>query len=50
MAFHKDFRVSSTSAVESMFENKTPETRSSDFVCNGLKTPDYEQKLQLDST
>jgi pimeloyl-ACP methyl ester carboxylesterase len=26
------------------------ETRSPDFVCNGLKTPDYEQKLQLDST
>src|ERR1700758_2209752 len=50
VAFHKDFRVSSTLAGQSMFRNKISETRRPACLCNGMKTPDHEQKLHLDRT
>ena len=33
-----------------MIRNKIPETRRPDCLCNGLRTPHHEQKLQLDGT
>jgi hypothetical protein len=33
-----------------MFRNKIPETRRPDCLCNGMKTPDHEQKLHLAGT
>src|SRR6478736_3006060 len=50
VAFHKDFRVSSTVADEITFRNKIPETLKPGRLCNGLKAPDHEQKLHLDGT
>jgi hypothetical protein len=37
-------------AGRSMFRNKIPETLEPDCLCNGMKTPDHEQKFQLDGT
>ena len=48
VAFHKEFRVSPTITVENIFRNKIPETWRPDCLCNGMKTPDHEQKLHLD--
>src|SRR5271169_302149 len=50
VALHKDFRVSPTLAGQSMFRNTISETLEPDCLCNEMKIPDHEQKLQLDST
>jgi Transmembrane secretion effector len=50
VAFHKEFRVSPIITGEITFTNKIPETWGSGCLCNGMKTPDHEQKLHLDGT
>ena len=50
VASHKDLRVSSTLAAQSLFRNKIFEPRRQDSLCKGLNNPDHEQKLQLDGT
>jgi hypothetical protein len=43
-------RVSAILAGQSMFRNKIPETLEPGCLCNEMKAPDHEQKLQLDCT
>src|SRR5260370_39471988 len=50
VAFHKEFRVSSTIAGKSMFTNKIPETLKPGCLCNGMKTPDHDYDLHLGGT
>jgi hypothetical protein len=50
VAFHKEFRVSSTVAIESMFRNKIPETLKLNCLCNGMKTPDHDYEVHLGGT
>src|SRR5260370_5696424 len=50
VAFHKEFRVSSTVAGKSMFRNKIPETLKPGCLCNGMKTPDHDYELHLGGT
>jgi hypothetical protein len=38
VAFHKEFRISLTIAVDSMLRNKIPETLKLGCLCNGMKT------------
>jgi hypothetical protein len=48
--FHKDFRLSPILAGQITFRNKIPETLKPACLCNGMKTPEHEQKLHLDGT
>jgi hypothetical protein len=50
LAFHDKSPCFRILADQITFRNKIPETLEPGCLCNGMNTPDHEQKLQLDCT